>query len=413
MKCPDQNANSIHPLSSRGVYQPRSYGGGFYRPFVPGLFLWGFFPIWYYPGYHHKYERYNSDNAFFYVREFQTPSQPNATTGWVDTVQSTEKEHNRLRFLVTTEGGGFPRMRATYFDTSNPEVVMADFTFGLTLYKLVEFADVDGGGAFDSGDRVLSEWPLNRTWTPITFSNLTDPIGLNYFQTELSAADGATSVRLRMRIANTKLRFQEYGNMTTEVLPNTLKYDLVVANYPFSATDSRLALVSVFHSQVITLLDPIVPNDTNVTKGVSTGMQSEGRWDWVRTAQWANLPAAGNFSSLANNPAGAPGPSPVNQTVATTELGAQYLPQALALSAAETTLLGESSENFTVVAHTLGSQADVRTQLGGQAPNSIVWDPFLYLDSDVLATSSAPKGVAPRGLGWMLCVVAGMLLSTL
>ncbi|KAJ3147669.1 hypothetical protein HDU86_007917 [Geranomyces michiganensis] len=289
--------SSSIPRTFGGGYSPVSragfLGGGLYRPrpywiaIIP-FYAWAGASVlnpYYGPycGWNCRYySRYNDQSGNYYARPYE-PIATNATTGAVTltTVRNTDTAFdNRMQWVIS---GGGTTIRSIYHDTSDPEIARtqpADFTYGLSLYQMVEYIDTDANGFYSPADAVVRTMSLTTGWTtPLVFAEKTFS-GRTYQEGTIGMSSPNATFALTFRASNVLINDTSAG---VTVLPNSIGLDLVMTKYNLTAPTNKLALITLLSSAEAFGQDPDLEQvaDGNVTKGVQFGDKAGGRFEWL------------------------------------------------------------------------------------------------------------------------------------
>ncbi|KAI8822517.1 uncharacterized protein EV422DRAFT_524306 [Fimicolochytrium jonesii] len=298
-----------------GSYRPRGYyiGSYGYYGYYPYMYPFGYGHYYPYCGYDCRYGgRYNDNNSssYYYARPYDTAAGVlnNNSTGPVviSTIRNDGNEDggdidNRLQFIFSA--AKYPSVRSTYYDTSASEIAApgtgdpGDFTLGLTLYRLIEYADVDGDSVYTDGkDTQVRYLDLSAAaWSPFAFTQKTAG-DRDYYESTIrmtalpTSADGTRSnvtaspatVTLTFRTANAVINTTETLNPT---IPNSAGIDMAVTGFGLSPNSPvKLALIVLIRTAEVFGQDPDLPsNQGNRTKGVQAGDAAGARVEWSAT----------------------------------------------------------------------------------------------------------------------------------
>lgn len=249
--------------------------------------------------YCHYGQRYNDNEGKYYARPYEAIENNNSSGPIVvSTVRNTNSAaDNRMQFIYTVVD--YPAIRATYYDTSNPDAAKkeGDFSYGLALYKFVEYIDTDNDSVFTAKDTVARSIELNAgKWSSLNFvekelsdrkyyeatTQMTAPISN---AANITAAGNATFL-LTIRTTNVLINSSD-----VQAIPNAAMVDFSVRGW--APTEGRkLALLSLVRSseQINQDLAPERMDDGNVTKGIRFGDAAGGRFEWFINGQ--NNPAS-------------------------------------------------------------------------------------------------------------------------
>lgn len=280
-----------------------------YGQYNPAWVYWYVLPSAYYQGYTTKYYRYNYELGAYYAPMLSI-SGSNTLTRTINATEYTDETNNYHTSFVLDLTAGYPSINAIYYSTSDPSATMADYTFRVAFWELLEFLDTNGNGQFDDGvDVIINTIPLNRTsnpWVPLTLFNRT-LTGTNrtYFEGETTAEllyNQSTSIP---KLFNATFIFRASNlqvNSTSFALPlepNSVAFEFSVTGFPFASNLSRLAVLSILSAPDVesSLMDTNTFNTpavmqrilTDLSVGVSIGDYSEGRFEWKPSILVTNI----------------------------------------------------------------------------------------------------------------------------
>ncbi|KND02658.1 uncharacterized protein SPPG_01744 [Spizellomyces punctatus DAOM BR117] len=277
--------------TNRGVFNPsnRGVGSGFFgnglghnRLFWIALFG----PLaFHHCGYHCRYgQRYNENEGKYYVRQYDPLVNNNTKTVIYSTARNTDDgADNRMQFVFST--ASYPSIRATYYDSSNVQAASGegDFTYGLTLFRVLEYVDGDGNGVFSQADNVTRSVDLNQgQWGPLSFIEKFSDTRRYYEATSEMVAPVANSTQ-NVTFAVTFRATNILINSTdTLVLPNAGMIDF---NIKGLTPQTNVALQVLLRSSEQFKSDPNPTlKDGNLTKGIGFGDAAGGRFEWFTTS---------------------------------------------------------------------------------------------------------------------------------
>lgn len=163
------------------------------------------------------------------------------------------------------------------------EATQANVQMTVTFRQMLEYVDNDGDGVLDAGDEIVSTYALeNVPWDDLTHGEEAGDGGKIIHTITARTGDGVFA----MVSHTTETRTQsEHG----ELSPNLMKIDLVVEDYPWARTNTRLALRAMVETEgpVTTLTDPAQRQYMGENEGgievVEDG--NTGFYTWVRSAE--------------------------------------------------------------------------------------------------------------------------------
>jgi hypothetical protein len=141
-----------------------------------------------------------------------------------------------------------PRFVLRYFsaDSDSLEKVLVRWS----LWKVFEYEETDGTPGFDpSTENIVSHYRLfNRQFTTMSYHKETvDDVTVHYVCTSLDPVDKSTpypNVDLCAHVAE-----KETTANRTRISPNSLKWSVNIANYPYTSNTSRLGVKVSFDSK--------------------------------------------------------------------------------------------------------------------------------------------------------------------
>jgi len=147
----------------------------------------------------------------------------------------------RLRLYPLIKGVN--RVFATTFiyrDKINETINNMEFEFQLD--EIVEFKSTNIVDIYTGEEDIVSSWPnqsynQGRGWSDHWNDTQSEKDGVRHYTWEIRSKDGVLTLRVHVDqlIANgTEVKF----------LPNSIKYDIDIYNYPYRGNETRLALVS-------------------------------------------------------------------------------------------------------------------------------------------------------------------------
>ncbi|RUS18623.1 hypothetical protein BC937DRAFT_88532 [Endogone sp. FLAS-F59071] len=295
-----------------GGYWGPGYQYGWYGQYNPSWIYWYVLPSANYQGYTTKYYRYNYAWGAYYAPMLSI-SGSSTLTRTINATEYTDDTNNYHTSFVFDLTAGYPSIDAIYYSTSDPSANMADYTFRVAFWELLEFLDTNGNGQFDdSVDVVINTIPLNRTtipWAPLTLFNRT-LTGTNrtYIEGETTAEllyNQSTSIPTPLKFFNATFIFRASNlqiNSTSFALPlepNSAAFEFSVTGFPFASNLSRLAVIAILSAPDVepTLMDIHTSNTpavmqrilTDLSVGVSIGDYSDGRFEWKSSILVTNI----------------------------------------------------------------------------------------------------------------------------
>lgn len=234
----------------------------------------------------HAYER-QAEFGTKDPHEFEFQSQ-SKNAGAQDQIQ--------LHFKVAD---GSPQIKIEYsFENDSTHV---ESSFRLQLYSIVEYKDngTQGNGYQNGVDTLVgneSSYGLaDQQWNNFEYAQ-SDVNGYTLYTVTASTADGV--VKLVLKLSNGIVDVN-----STTLVPDSLKFDFEVHNFPYTANDSSLALVTKIKSES----QQEVQNDTTHEKaGFSTNeaevnFGGNAFFSWVQNALADGTSVPVVTSSLVNN----------------------------------------------------------------------------------------------------------------
>ncbi|KAI9474810.1 hypothetical protein BDB00DRAFT_860415 [Zychaea mexicana] len=290
------------------------YGGGTRSGWVggynPGLIYWSIIPAWAFIGYYGAYHRFNQDDGAYYAPEISAAS--SGSYAVLNGTENTSDEDNYYYTFNMTTAYSYPMADHGF----NP----ANFAYRLAFAHIVEFNDANQNGFYDDNEAIVSAVSLdNVAWDNISVSNQTSPANASLWYYEFA------TVGRNLTHTRTQQPFDAYltwrstnlqVNMTEGVplQPNSLQYNLTLANYPALANSThRLAIAQILTTQddtsifqdvnTTTPIDVANQIKTNQTYGMSLGDYSQGRLEYEPTfniTEVTNPPTQAGIPSDAN-----------------------------------------------------------------------------------------------------------------
>jgi hypothetical protein len=162
------------------------------------------------------------------------------------------------------------------------EASQANVQMTVTFRQMIEYEDVDGDGQFGPGDEVVSTYDLEETsWSELAHGEEAGEDGKKVHTITARTSDGVFAMLSHTTETRT---MTQHG----EISPNLMKIDLVVEDFPWTRTTTRLALqASVATEGTVThIADPasreyMGENET----GIETQEDGDtGFYTWVRSA---------------------------------------------------------------------------------------------------------------------------------
>lgn len=148
----------------------------------------------------------------------------------------------------------------------------------IAYLALTEFVDTNGNGALDTGvDSVIRHFPLNTTYAPLVFSEIVSQDGKQGWRITARTvfADGGT-------FEVTADMFPQYALVDGTIVPPTAtKITTIINNFPFSNSESRVAL------RVLAISKTVIEHETPTTEERIRvrSATAEGFFTWAPTAQ--------------------------------------------------------------------------------------------------------------------------------
>lgn len=206
-----------------------------------------------------------------------------------------EPKRARIRSTVSGSDGGSQGGDALEYEiqTTNrltvqmqyrnqAEAQVADLEMTVRFRQMVEYEDTDGDGHLGPGDEVVSSYELEKAqWADLTHGEETGEDGRKVHTITARTADGVFAMVSHTAEART---MTQHG----EISPNLMKIDLVVEDFPWTRTTTRLALQASVETggPVTHVTDPaqrqyMVENEA----GIETVEDDQvGFYTWVRSA---------------------------------------------------------------------------------------------------------------------------------
>ncbi|KAI8332131.1 hypothetical protein BC941DRAFT_437598 [Chlamydoabsidia padenii] len=280
---------------------------GYYGTYQPGFPYFFVFPSFMFIGYYGAYHRYNNQGAY-YAPQMSSQGSGSSNIMVNGTAYPSDDDNYHYTINVIARNDQFPTIDMSYFASSDLATTPADFIYRLTLTHIVEYDDLNNNGFYDAQEPILATSSLQKlNWQPMILNNRT--VSNNADQTYLETMTGANvtfnstagntfGINLTLRFTNLQL------NSTADIplQPNSVQYDIQLANYPSgarTAVNPRVSLAQVITTKpftaTVTDVNVTTPVDiarqikTNVTYGVSVGNYSEGRLEYQTTVNITNL----------------------------------------------------------------------------------------------------------------------------
>ncbi len=163
------------------------------------------------------------------------------------------------------------------------EAQAANVQMKVTFQRMVEYEDKDGNGQLGPGDEVVTTYDLEGTgWDDLEHVDETAEDGRMMHRITARTSDGVFAMVTR----TTETRAQTSSG---EVSPNLMKIDLVVEDFPWTRTTTRLALEAKVeaHGPVTTVSDParrayMVEGESGIESDVDGDV---GFYTWMHSYQ--------------------------------------------------------------------------------------------------------------------------------
>jgi hypothetical protein len=163
------------------------------------------------------------------------------------------------------------------------EAQVANVQMRVTFRQMVEYEDADGNGQLGPGDEIVSTYDLaTAEWDDLEHADEMEDGGKMLHRITVRTTDGVFA----MVTHTTETRTQTQSG---EVSPNLMKIDLVIDDFPWTRTTTRLALQAQVetHGPVTTITDPaqrayMVEDESGIESDADGNV---GFYTWVRTCQ--------------------------------------------------------------------------------------------------------------------------------
>ncbi len=162
------------------------------------------------------------------------------------------------------------------------EATQANLQMTIEFRQMLEYVDSDGDGVLDAGDEIVSTYDLEQaTWDDLTHGQEAGEGGKMVHTITARTGDGVFAMVSHTTETRT---MTQHG----ELAPNMMKIDLVVEDFPWTRTNTRLALRAMVETDgpVTTLTDPAqrqyMGEDEGGIEVVEDG--DTGFYTWVRSA---------------------------------------------------------------------------------------------------------------------------------
>lgn len=206
-----------------------------------------------------------------------------------------EPKRARIRSTVSGSDGGSGGGDALEYDIkatnrltvemqyrNQAEAQQANVKMMVTFRQMIEYEDVDGDGQFGPGDDVVSSYDLEKaTWNELAHGEETGEDGKKVHTITARTSDGVFA--MVSHTAETRTMTQ-HG----EISPNLMKIDLVVEDFPWTRTTTRLALQASVETEgtVTHIADPAKREYMGENEvGIETQEDGDtGFYTWVRSA---------------------------------------------------------------------------------------------------------------------------------
>ena len=189
------------------------------------------------------------------------------------------EDHIQLKFKVEE---GSPQIKIEYsFENDSTHI---ESSFRLQLYSIVEYKDngTQGDGYQSGVDTVIgneSSYKLaDQQWNNFEYAQ-SDVNGYTLYTVTASTVDGVVKLVLKLSTGIVDVN-------STTLVPDSLKFDFEIHNFPYAANDSSLALVTKIKSES----QQEVQNDTTHEKAGFSSNEAEVNlggnafFSWVQSA---------------------------------------------------------------------------------------------------------------------------------
>jgi len=169
-----------------------------------------------------------------------------------------------IEFLFSTLW--VPRFSIRYFRKSSDSASLFDFRWA--LWKLIEYRELGGGEGFQpDDDTIVSQYRLwlNGNWSEMVYQQY--PSGTATVHSLCTTISGAPTITLCALLTTESNTFKGL-----ELGANSLKFSLNISNYPYLASDTKLAIKTAFDS--LSIIKDFPTNDsTDGTSGSESALQ--------------------------------------------------------------------------------------------------------------------------------------------
>ncbi len=163
------------------------------------------------------------------------------------------------------------------------EASQANVQMTIAFRQMVEYEDSDGDGSFGPGDEVVSTYDLEEaSWDDLAHGEEAGEDGKKVHTVTARTSDGVFAMVSHTTETRT---MSEHG----EITPNLMKIDLVVEDFPWTRTTTRLALRATVETEgpVTHIADPAQRQYMGENEaGIETQEDGDtGFYTWVRSAE--------------------------------------------------------------------------------------------------------------------------------